>query len=262
MTTTARRRGSGRRPRSGRGRAVRTGSERPPRRTTQRLPTRRRAWTRRWVALLTLLTVLGGIYLLFFSSLLGVRSVEVTGTKGLTTEQVRQEAGVPMGRAMLRLDTDELATRVRDGLPRAASVEVSRSWPSTVRIAVTERRPVAVFRAAQGTRLVDGEGVVFRPAGPVPVRLPELRLARVAPHDPVSTAAIHSLTSLPRHLASQVRSVAAKTPGSVEFRLADGRLVRWGDTSDGARKAAVLEALLGQRGKIYDVSSPDLPTVS
>ena len=44
--------------------------------------------------------------------------------------------------------------------------------------------------------------------------------------------------------------------------LANGKTVRWGNADDSARKAAVLAALMTRPGKVYDVSSPDLPTVS
>ncbi|TCP45408.1 cell division protein FtsQ [Tamaricihabitans halophyticus] len=227
-----------------------------------KLPSRRRAHARRWVALLVLLGVLGVAYLLLFSGVLGVRSVEVDGTTGLSKHEVRAAAEVPMGQPMLRVDTDELATRVVDKLPRAATAEVSRSWPSTLQIQVTERVPIAIFEADDGPRLVDKHSVAFKPAGDVPKGLPRLELDAVSPEDRISTAVIKSLRSMPEGLRGKVTSMTADTPGSVEFRLADGKLVRWGNAADGERKAAVLAALLQQRGKIFDVSSPELPTVS
>jgi len=38
--------------------------------------------------------------------------------------------------------------------------------------------------------------------------------------------------------------------------------VRWGGVEEGDRKAAVLGPLLTQPGKIYDISSPALPTIA
>jgi cell division protein FtsQ len=38
--------------------------------------------------------------------------------------------------------------------------------------------------------------------------------------------------------------------------------VKWGNSADSERKAMVLAALLTRPGKTYDVSAPDLPTVS
>jgi cell division protein FtsQ len=43
--------------------------------------------------------------------------------------------------------------------------------------------------------------------------------------------------------------------------LADGRTVIWGTNERTDEKAQKLAALLTQPGHVYDVSSPDLPTV-
>jgi cell division protein FtsQ len=48
---------------------------------------------------------------------------------------------------------------------------------------------------------------------------------------------------------------------SVTLTLTDGRTVVWGTTDRTDEKAEKLAALLTQPGKVYDVSSPDLPTV-
>jgi cell division protein FtsQ len=59
-----------------------------------------------------------------------------------------------------------------------------------------------------------------------------------------------------------VLTVTARTPGSVTLGLTGGHTIRWGSADDSARKAAVLAALMTQPGRVYDVSSPDLPTIS
>jgi cell division protein FtsQ len=43
--------------------------------------------------------------------------------------------------------------------------------------------------------------------------------------------------------------------------MADGKEVRWGTPERAEEKAAALTALLTQPGTVYDVTSPDLPTV-
>jgi cell division protein FtsQ len=60
---------------------------------------------------------------------------------------------------------------------------------------------------------------------------------------------------------------SSEFPPDVELRLTNGpagtsRQVRWGDAGQVDRKAAVLGPLLTQPGKIYDVSSPALPTIA
>ncbi|KMS85565.1 cell division protein FtsQ, partial [Streptomyces regensis] len=105
---------------------------------------RGRALRRRWIAVLSVLTVLGIAYVLLFTSLLGVRSVEVVGAGDVPAGQIRTAAQVPERRAMLRVDTDAIAERVAE-IPGIATVDVSRSWPSTIEIAVTERTPVGIY---------------------------------------------------------------------------------------------------------------------
>ena len=97
--------------------------------------------------------------------------------------------------------------------------------------------------------------------------MPELRVAQVGPQDTATVAALRVLTALPDWLRIQVRSVSAKSPADIVLRLGGGRdgderEVRWGDVSESDRKAAVLGPLLTQPGKIYDVSSPALPTIA
>lgn len=224
-------------------------------------PSKRKALRRRWVALLSVLTVLALGYVLLFTGLFGVRSVRVVGTNTVPVAQVREVASVEQGQPLLRVDTDAVRTRVMT-VRAFSSVEVSRSWPSTIVISVTERVPVAVVDTGEGFRFVDGSGVVFRTVPTKPPGLPLLRLPRVGPDNPVVRAATAVLAALPKQLAERVVAVSADTPNSVRLELADGTKVVWGSAEQSARKAKVLAALLTRPGSVYDVSSPELPTVS
>jgi cell division protein FtsQ len=216
---------------------------------------------RRWVALLSVLTVAGAVYLMLFTSLLGVRSVEVVGLRSLDADEVRAVAQVPRHRAMLRVDTGQIADRVA-ALPGVADAAVSRSWPSTIEIVVTERSPIGYVDTGEEIRLVDGNGVVFRVVSEPPAGLPRLELPRIGPDDPVTRSATAVLAGLPPQLRERVVAVSAETPAGVELELADGKVIRWGDAEQAQRKAKVLAALMSRPGTTYDVSSPELPTVS
>ena len=216
---------------------------------------------RRWVAVLSVVTVAALVYLVLFTSLLGVRSVEVVGASSVPADQIRAAAQVPDRKPMMLLDTGEIAGRVRQ-LPGLASVDVSRSWPSTLEITVTERVPIGFFTGAGGVHLVDATGLDYKTVQNKPEKLPELSLARVTPEDAVTKSVIAVLGSLPPDLRAQVTQVRAKTPGGVEFTLANGKIVRWGSADQAERKAKVLAVLMTRDGKIYDVASPELPTVS
>ncbi|MFF0144808.1 cell division protein FtsQ [Amycolatopsis sulphurea] len=227
-------------------------------------PTRGKEIRRRWVALLFVVTLLGLGYLLFFSSVLAVKSVSVFGAKTVPAEQIRAAAAVPPGEPMLRADVDAIRDKVAE-LPGIATVDVSRSWPTTLEITVTERTAIAFFDSGpggDGVHLVDGGGVVFKTVKTRPAGLPELKLPKVSVTDPVTRAVTAVLGVIPETMLKQVTTATAKTPASVEFTLSTGKTVRWGDAEDTERKAKVLAALLTQPGKVYDVSSPELPTVT
>ncbi|WP_033292341.1 cell division protein FtsQ/DivIB [Amycolatopsis jejuensis] len=227
-------------------------------------PTRGKEIRRRWVALLTVVTVLALGYLLFFSSLLAVKTVTVEGAKTVPADQIRTAAEVPAGLPMLRVDVDVIRDRVAR-MPGIATVDVSRSWPTTLEIAVTERTAIAFFDSGpggDGVHLVDGGGVVFKTVPNRPSGLPELKLPKVSADDPVTRAVTAVLGVLPEPLLKQVKTTTAQTPASVAFTLADGKTVRWGNAENTDRKAKVLAALLTQPGKIYDVSAPELPTIT
>ncbi|ASR37444.1 cell division protein FtsQ [Prauserella marina] len=223
--------------------------------------TRRKALRRRWVAILTVITVVALAYVMLFTSLLGVRSVDVLGARNVPEAQIRDVAEVPDRRAMLRVDTGAIAERVAT-LPGIATVDVSRSWPSTIEIAVTEREPIGFYNTGSALYFVDEGGVAYKEIPDQPEGFPELKLAEVAPGDPATRAVTTVLTRLPPQLRENVTVIGATTPGDIEFTLADGKVVRWGDADQNDRKAKVLAALLTQDGKTYDVSSPELPTIS
>lgn len=199
------------------------------------------------------------VWLLFFSSVLDVKTVEVAGTKRLQKQAVLQAADIAPGSSMIGLDTADAERRIAR-LPQVGRVVVERSWPSTVEVTVHERVPVAYFKANDGLRLVDAEGVPFVGV-PVAPKLPELQVHLAASTDPNTRSALDVLGSVDSSLRKKVVAVQAQTSGNVQLRLRKGKVVQWGDASEGKRKLQVLKAIMTRPGKIYDVSSPELPTV-
>ena len=72
-----------------------------------------------------------------------------TGNRVVSAADVAAAAGVQHGDRMTGVDTGEVAARV-EAMPWVRTASVSREWPSTVRVTVTERRPVAVVGGASG----------------------------------------------------------------------------------------------------------------
>jgi cell division protein FtsQ len=227
----------------------------------RRGPSRRRYLARRWVAVLVVLALLGLTYVIMFTSLIGVRTVEVSGAREISAETVREAAAIELGTPMVRLETGEVARRVAE-LRRVSEVSVSRSFPTTVEIHVTERTPVAVGIDTDGVHLVDRTGADYATVRARPAGLPVLKVVKIAPDDRSTRAAVTVLGAIPDQLREKVVELSARSPGDVQLRLRNGRVVKWGDAEDNARKAAVLAPLLTRPGRTYDVATPDFPTVS
>lgn len=210
------------------------------------------------VLLMTVLAVGLGM-ILYFTPLMSARNVLVIGTGTVTEVDVLAAAQVRLGTPLLQIDTDEVADRVAT-IRQVASARVQHQYPSTLRITIEERVPVAVKDFPDGPHLYDRDGVDFA-TGPPPPALPYLDVDNPGPADPPTTAALEVLTSLRPEVANQVGRVAAPSVASITLTLIDGRVVVWGTNDRTEEKAETLSALLTQPGRTYDVSSPDLPTV-
>ncbi len=202
---------------------------------------------------------LGTRVLLHDAGLADVEDVVVTGLSTVAEQAVRDAVAVTPGGPLIAVDTAGIAQRVA-AVEGVATVTVRRAWPDTVEVAVTERVPVALWQTPQGLVEVDGTGRPYRRAPEPPPVLPRLVFGGVAPHDPSTAAALSVLRDLTDPLRAQVATVEV-AGAQVTLGLADGRAVRWGGPERAADKAAVAAALLQQPGTVYDVSSPDLPTV-
>ncbi|GLW97308.1 hypothetical protein Misp02_13950 [Microtetraspora sp. NBRC 16547] len=214
------------------------------------------------MGLATLLT--GGVvgaatWLVFYSSVLGVRDVRISGSVRVPADEVRRASEVTPGTPLARVDLEEVRRRVA-ALTQVESVRVERGWPGTLQVAVVERTPVAVAKVNGRAVTVDRYGVFLGDAA-VTVRLPLLRVQRPAPDDAATRAALTVLSALPEGLGARVGEVRAPSPASISLILADGRTVTWGDSERSAEKARILQPLLRTPADSYDVSSPDVVTV-
>lgn len=239
---------------------------------------------------LVLALLLGAsVWLVFFSSHVTVKRVEVTGEQSVSGVRVEQRAQVPMGRPLARVDLGSIRARVQ-AMPVVKSADVTRSWPHAVHIAITERTPLAVVERSGGFVSVDAEGVLFgrheqRPQGLPLVKISE-KLAAVAEkgqgkadgkgdtqgdgqaatdgaskdgREAIGEAA-QVAAALPAGLLAKVDFVEVATIDQISLKLRNGRTVIWGSAADSDEKADVLVVLLKRPGTQLDVSVPARPT--
>jgi cell division protein FtsQ len=238
-----------------------SGAGRP--RARRRRARRLKARSRRWLAVLVLLSALGiagGVtWALFGSSLLVVRSVVVTGTRLVPESEVLAVADVQPGTPLIRVNTARIAARVLT-IRQVQAVRVSTSWPNRVVIAVRERiSALAVALPGGGFDLIDADGVVVQSAATRPRGLP-LYTTTVGVSslrdDPDVGAAAAVVGELPAWLRSSVTSVIVPSPDQVTLRLSSGVTIMWGGADDAAAKARELAILMPTHAHYYDVSSP------
>ena len=220
---------------------------------------RTRLW-RRWRAVLAgTLTValgVGVVWLVFFSTVLAVKGVEVEGTSLLTTDEVRSVAAVPSDEPLARVDLAAIEGRLR-ALAPVRSVDATREWPDRILISIDERVAVAVVEVGSGFKGIDQEGVLFRDFPRQPRDLPLIS----APED-ISTDAMKEGTAVVSALPSGVRNlvdhVEVESIDQISLVLRDERTVAWGSAEQSEAKADVLVALLAARPGVgeYDVSVP------
>jgi cell division protein FtsQ len=133
---------------------------------------RRRRWIRIALGVLLVAALGALVWLVWFSSVLAVRDVEVAGRTTLKQAQVLQAAQVPQGRPLARVDVEGIEGRV-SALDRVDTVEVSRSWPHTISISIVERKSVVWARLDGRIRGIDRNGIAFRTYGSPPKGLLE-----------------------------------------------------------------------------------------
>ncbi|MEU8270412.1 FtsQ-type POTRA domain-containing protein [Sphaerisporangium sp. NPDC049002] len=218
------------------------------------------AWRTAFAVLLSCGVVGAAAWLVFFSPVLGVRDIAISGNLTLPDDQVRQAAAVPDRQPMAMVDLEAVRSRIA-ALRQVESVEVERNWPATLSVRLVERRPVAVVLGGGKASVVDRHGVVIEVRDVAPGGLPALHVDRFAVDDPATKAALAVAGGLPGDLARRVEMVRAVSPDDVSLRLADGRTIVWGGAERTRDKARIALTLLQRPADSYDVSSPDVVTV-
>jgi len=213
-----------------------------------------------FLVLLTAGVVGTAAWLVFFSPVLGVRSVEIVGNVTLPAEKIRETAGVPELHPLATVDLTGVQARVQS-IRQVASVKVDRVWPGTLKIEIVEREPVAQVAAGGRAALLDKLGVAIEVVDVAPPLVPVLKVARPGAGDPATMAALRVIGSLPGEIGGRVRQVSATTAEDVTLTLSDGRTIVWGGVDRPEDKARILTSMLRRKAEVYDVSSPDVITL-
>jgi cell division protein FtsQ len=216
-----------------------------------------------------LVLLLAGWFWLRDSSLVAVRTVEVTGIDGPQGARVRaalEEAARSMSTLHVRQDALDTAAAPFSIVKR---IEVSTDFPHTMRVHV-------VTNVAVGAVVVDGRRIAVTSDGTVlrdvsaPAALPEIPM-RSAPAgarltEPDAVAAVAALGAAPSALRGRVEGVQTTADRGLTLQLAHGPLLIFGADvrldAKWAAAAAVLADPDAAGASTIDVSAPERPAVS
>ena len=184
-----------------------------------------------------------------------VQHVVVDAPRGISEESIRLASGISAADHVPSVDEDAVRLGIMEAIPAVADVQLERSLPDTIRLAVVTRTPLAAVESGNGLYVMDAEGVIFdKVAGAKD--LPVIR----ARTDESRETARSVLLAIPDTLRKRVVRVSAGSRDDVTLNLRGGATVRWGSVEDSALKARVLAGLMSVKATRYDVSAPLLPT--
>jgi cell division protein FtsQ len=177
----------------------------------------------------------------------------VTGVAMVTPDAVVQAANAG-GRQLWEIDDAKIERSVRE-IPGVKSVQVSRSWPNHVTIAVEERLPAAIWRLGAVELVVDDEGYVLN--APVMGGMPAIRHVDGTPSlglgdhvdgDAVQLAA--ELTErLPAATGQHVSRFEYSSSGGLDVVTDRGLRVRLGDSQNIGYKLELWQKIVEQAKK-------------
>lgn len=209
---------------------------------------------RRLIILISTVTLAVATYVLGYSSLFTVSSVEIVGSKSAIN------SGVSIGQKLARVEPRAVAAKF-ERLDWVESADVSRNWINgKVTIQLIQRTPIAIFN----NRVIDSTGKSFQlrsePSQPlIQIQAGDLQAA---------VSAVEFFTSLPEDLKSTLTVVKVRSTGAfvLEVNNSGKNLeIRWGTNTDNELKLKVYKALLAlpenSAIKRVDVSAPHAPIV-
>lgn len=196
--------------------------------------------------------------LLWVFPILKVSNYEIIGVEQTPQESVVEATGVDEGDNLVRVDATAAASGVVE-LPWVRAATVSRSWPSTLRVEVTEREALLFIEESDGSYLIDAKGTPFIIGVPPEGAIEVTGVSLDNPDDLSSVASV--VDTLPESVRSQVSRVDVPGSFDITFYLWDGRIVYWGADENNQNKAIAMETVLTREGQDWNISNPTMVTV-
>jgi cell division septal protein FtsQ len=209
---------------------------------------------RRLLLLVSVVVLVAVAYVLGWSSLFTVSSIEVTGSKTQIT------SGILPGQKLARVEPRAVAAQI-EKLDWVEKAKVTRNWINgKVSIELTERTPVAIYN----NTVIDSTGKSFKQRGSPSTNLVQIQAKDLA----AAIKAVTFFTTLPSQLKSTLTVIKVRSTGAlvlVANNAGKNLEIRWGSDSENELKLKVYKALIALPEnaaiKRVDVSAPLAPIV-
>jgi cell division protein FtsQ len=209
---------------------------------------------RRLILLVSAFLLVGATYILGWSTLFTVSSIEIRGS----ITQV--SSGIVIGQKLARVEPRAVAGKF-ETLDWVSGAKVSRNWINgTVTIDLTERTPVAIYN----NKVIDSTGKSFVLRGTASTPLVQIQAGDLT----AATKAVTFFTTLPADLKATLTVVKVRSTGSLVLVVNNAGKnleIRWGTDGENELKLKVYKALIALPEnasiKRVDLSAPHAPIV-
>jgi cell division septal protein FtsQ len=113
--------------------------------------------------LIILSVIIGILYFIFYSSFFTISNLEIEGTQLASQKDVRQLSldQISQSRNIWKFNDFQLEQKIKNDFPVVDQVIVQKGIPNTIRVKVTEREPVIIWKVENKSYLVDKVGIPF-----------------------------------------------------------------------------------------------------
>ncbi|MEW6458455.1 MAG: FtsQ-type POTRA domain-containing protein [Bacillota bacterium] len=217
-----------------------------------------------WETILFSIIILVAGFILVSSPLFEIDTITVEGNLRLQAEEIRSASGIVPGTNIFRAQTREAEDRL-EALPAIREAELVREFPSTVRIIVEERVPVALLNIHGEFWEVDVEGVPVRKKGKGWDGLPVITGVQFG--NPNLQRTLEAVERLPEEVVTGLSEVWFGNDLRLILYTFDGIEIRLGQLERLEQKGVLLLEVLalvrdeGRKVEYIDLSEPDKTVV-
>lgn len=210
------------------------------------------------------LVLLGLVAATFFTPLLAIEKIVISGTERLEPKKISKALESLDGRPLTTVSEDEVAELLGD-FTLIETFAIQAEPPHTLNVKIRERQPIVVLVRSGKNFLYDAAGIQIAQATGA-VKLPYLNIKGNPKDNPQFSTAMEVLLSLPVKTYQRVYSIEVSEQLTTKLVLKKSNItVIWGDTKQALLKNEVLMTLLKtglKESVVVDVSSPNAPVVT